>query len=89
MIASIDKHRIIAAVVNGIAIFLMLLRMYQIDSDKGIIIFIFYYPILLVINFLVFLILFFTKNKLAKVYVQIVLALLFLLVPLAILASNL
>jgi hypothetical protein len=67
--------------VNVVLIALMIIRVIEIDNDKGIIIVLFYYPLLLLVNFGIGLKMRFSKNSLSRNYFEVCLCMMVLFFP--------
>lgn len=81
MTANFYLHKTIIFILNIVAISFLLFRIQQINNDKAILLLIFYYPILLLINLVLWLIVRICNKEHANVYKQSVAGLLFLLIP--------
>ena len=88
MSTSLKKHRVIASLVNLIAIFIILSNIKKINDSHAIILFVFYI-LLILVNSLVWVILKLLKKKQSEIYGQTTLMLIVLFIPLLILAIRL
>ena len=70
--------------VNVLATVLILWRMKMIDNDKSILLIVFFYPALILLNLIIATVLKLAKNPNYKAFIQSVLLLLILLVPILI-----
>jgi hypothetical protein len=84
-----NTHKTIAFAVNLALVILILAEVKIINDDKAVMLFIGYYPILIFLNFLIWLTLKLLKNRQHKIYGQSTLVLLALLLPFFIIATML
>jgi hypothetical protein len=89
MRVTFKNHRIIAFILNLLIVILIFLEIKIIDDDKAIVFFIGYYPVLIILNFLIWLPLKLLKKEQYKIYSQTTIALLALLIPFFIIATML
>jgi hypothetical protein len=81
-------HRTIVFSVNIAIIVLIILRVYQINNDKGILLIIFLYPLIVLINLIIWLSLRIFKNEHSVIYKQSLLGLLILFIPTIIIGTS-
>ena len=70
MTSSFKIQRIIAFLLNGLFIGLFFYFVVKNDSDKSPVVFMFFYPLLTMINLLFYLVLWWLKKAAAKIYLQ-------------------
>jgi heme A synthase len=81
-------HRTIAFLFNAIIIGLIIYFVIKTDSDKSPIIFMVFYPALIIFNLIIAIVLWLLKVTQAKIYKQIVIGQLLLFVPLFFIISQ-
>ena len=75
-------ERVIIYLVNALLILLIIRRIVIIDNDKAPIIFLFFYPVLLIVNFLIGVILRFMRKQIYRTYWRVCLWMVLLFIPL-------
>ena len=88
MTSTFNLHRAIAFVFNAIIIGLIIYFVIKTDSDKSPIIFMVFYPALIILNLIIAIVLWLLKVTPAKIYKQIVIGQLILFVPLVSIISQ-
>lgn len=88
MTSTFNLHRTIAFVFNAIIIGLIIYFVIKTDSDKSPIIFMVFYPALIILNLIIAIVLWLLKVAQAKIYKQIVIGQLMLFVPLVFIISQ-
>lgn len=89
MTSTFDIHRTIAFFVNAFIVGLLIYFVIKTNSDKSPIIFMVFYPALIIMNLIIAIVLWLLKMTQAKIYKQIVVGQLILFVPLVFLISQL
>lgn len=83
-----NTHKLISFLVNLIIIGLLIYLVKRIDSDKSFIIFGIFYPLLIIMNGLIFIALWLLKSPYRSIYSQTFIGLILLIVPFAVLISG-
>ena len=86
--STLNVHRIIAFVLNAIIILLIIYFVIKTDSDKSPIIFMVFYPALIMLNFIIVIVLKLLKRPQVKIYKQILNGQLILFIPLVFIISQ-
>jgi len=87
MASAFNIHKAMAFLLNALLVGLVVYFVYKTDSDKSPIIFMLYYPALFILNVVIAIVLNFIKPAQAKIYKQILVALLIAFLPLVIIIS--
>jgi len=88
MISTFNLHKTIVFVLNAIIIGLIVFFVFKTNSDKSPIIFIVFYPALIIFNLIIAIVLELLKMTQAKIYKQIIIGLLILFIPLVFMISQ-
>ena len=86
--STVNFHKAIALFFNAAIVVLTVYFVIKTDSDKSPLIFMFCYPLLLLANLMILLVLLLFKRKEAKIYKQVLLGLLLLFIPLVMFISK-
>lgn len=88
MVSAFHIHKTIAFLLNAILVGLIMYFVYKTDSDKSPVIFMVYYPALIILNLITTFVLWLLKLKQAGIYRQIIIAELIAFAPLAFIAFQ-
>ena len=88
MTSTFNLHRTIAFVLNALIIGLIIYTVIKDNSDKSPIIFMVFYPALIILNLIIAIVLWLLKVTQAKIYKQIVIGQLMLFVPIVFIISQ-
>ena len=88
MTSTFTIHKTIAFLLNAIIIGLIIYFVFKTDSDKSPIIFMVFYPALIILNLIIAIVLWLLKMTQAKIYKQIVIGQLMLFVPIVFIISQ-
>jgi len=88
MTSTFKLHKTIAFVLNATIIGLIILFVLKTNSDKSPIIFIVFYPALIILNLMIAIVLGLLKITQSKIYKQIVIGQLILFIPLVFIISQ-
>ena len=88
MTSTIKIHRLIALLTNALIIALIIYFVYKTNSDKSPVIFMLFYPVLIILNVIAAIIFLILKKPVAFIYQQIILVLILLFLPLIFLLST-
>ena len=88
MTSTFNLHKTIAFVLNAMIVGLIIFFVFKTNSDKSPIIFIVFYPALIIFNLIISIVLELLKMTQAKIYKQIIIGLLILFIPLVFMISQ-